>query len=215
MDELDAVTGCDMKTRIRQFLYEQTHPETNLSGTDVNLENCPHFSGRFSVFDSAVATYYLPSDTLGQTGFYRERIHAKSTCNQGGSAVPQYDCVLVAVGAMPSGFSSMQVAYVCLLLSIAHLNTVIPCALVDWFISEGNRPDPITGMWTIKPQYTANNRHSSSIIHLDSVLRGIHLLPVHKKRVVAQVHSYSRSLDSYRRFYVNKYIDYHVFETIT
>ena len=195
-----------MKPHIRRFLYEQVHPGSDLPGTDVDLQDCPHFTGRFSVFDSAVATYYLPSDTLGQAGFFRERIRATATQNP---TIPRHDCVLVATDAMSSGFASTQVARIRLLLSITHLGAAIPCALVDWFILEGNKPDPVTGLWVVKPEYTRNNRHFSSIIHLDSVLRGIHLLPVHKKCMVTQPHSHSRSLDTYRRFYVNKYIDYH------
>jgi len=203
-----------MKIHIRQFLYDQMHPESDLPGTDINIEDCPRFSGKFSVFDSAIATYYLPSDTLGQTGFYRERIRAIHAQGKKKSTVPRHDCVLVATDTTSSGFSSMQVARVRLLLSITHLDTIIPCALVNWFVAEGNGPDPVTGMWIVRPQYTANNRHSYSIIHLDSILRGIHLLPVHKKHAITKTDSYSRSLDVYRRFYVNKYIDYHAFETI-
>ena len=130
------------------------------------------------------------------------------------SMVPQHDCVLVAMNTTSPGFSSTQVACIHLLLLITHLDMVIPCALMDWFILEGNKPDPTTGMWVVKPEYTQNNWHFSSIIHLNSVLRGIHLLPVHKKCMVIQAHSHSRSLDIYRRFYMNKYIDYHAFETI-
>ena len=215
MDELNAISGCDMKPHIRRFLYKQAHPDTDLPDANIDICDCPRFSGRFSVFDSAIATYYLPSDTLGQAGPFRERIRATPTRDRGTSTVSRYDCVLVATDATSSGFSSMQVARVRLLFSITYPDIPIPCALVDWFILEGGRPDPVTGMWIVKPEYTANNRHHSSIIHLDTVLRGIHLLPVHKKRVVARTHSYSRSLDHYRRFYVNKYIDYHAFETIT
>ena len=166
------VAGCDMKIHIRRFLYEQIHPESDLPGTDVDIEDCPRFSGRFSVYDSATATYYLPSDTLGQTGFYRERIRTTNIQSRDKSTAPRHDCVLVATDASSASFSSMQVTRVCLLLSITHIDidTVIPCALVDWFVAEGNGLDPVTGMWIVKPQYTANNRHSSSIIHLDSVL---------------------------------------------
>jgi hypothetical protein len=203
-----------MKAKIRRFLYEQVHPESELSGADVDLQDCPYFSGGFSIFDSAVATYYLPSDTLGQVGFYRERIRATPP-RRGSARVPRHDCVLVAMDTTTPGFSSMQVARVRLLLSVHYLNKPIQCALVDWFVKEGNHPDPVTGMWVVKPQYTANNRPSSSIIHLDSVLRGIHLLPVHKKRAVTRGQKYTHSLDSYRKFYVNKYIDYHAFETVT
>ena len=205
-----------MKPHIRRFLYEQAHQESDISGADIDLQDCPSFGGRFSVFDSAIATYFLPSDTLGQAGFYRERIHATPMRGYRNATIPRHDCVLVATDTTSSsGFSSTQVARIRLLLSITHLRKAIPCALVDWFILEGNKPDPTTGMWVVKPEYTRNNRHFSSIIHLDSVLRGIHLLPVHKKRMVIQPHSHFRSLDIYRRFYVNKYIDYHAFETIT
>ena len=134
---------------------------------------------------------------------------------QGSTTASRHDSVLVATDSATSGFSSMQVACVRLFLSVHHLHKSIPCALVNWFITEGNRPDPVMGMWVVKPQYTANNRPTSSIIHLNSILRGIHLLPIHKKRMVAQGQTYSRSLDSYKQFYVNKYIDYHAFETIT
>ena len=215
MDELSAAAGCDMKTHIRRFLYRQMHPETDLPDASIDLHDCPRFSGRFSVFDSAVATYYLPSDTLGQAGPFRERIRATPTRSQGTSTAPRYDCILVATDATSTGFSSMQVARARLFFSITHLNTTIPCALVDWFTPVGGRPDPVTGLWVVKPEYTANNRHQSSVIHLDTVLRGIHLLPVHKKSLVPRTHSYLRSLDHYRRIYVNKYIDYHAFETIT
>jgi hypothetical protein len=99
-----------MKTHIRRFLDEQMHPETDRSGMDVDLQDCPRFSGRFSVFDSAVATYYLPGDTLGQAGFYRERIRATAPVRgQDSSPDPQYDCVLVATDTTSPGFSPMQV----------------------------------------------------------------------------------------------------------
>jgi hypothetical protein len=215
MDELNAAAGCDMKNHIRRFLYKQQHPETDLPDNNINLHDCPRFSGKFSVFDSAIATYYLPSDTLGQAGHFQERIRATPTRSNGTSTVPRYDCVLVATDATSTSFSSMQVARTRLFFSVNHLNTTIPCVLVDWFTPVGAHPDPVTGLWVVKPEYTANNRHQSSVIHLDTVLCGIHLLPVHKKHVVAHTHHYSRSLDHYRRFYVNKYIDYHAFETIT
>ena len=184
-----------MKPHIHQFLYEQVHPERDLPGTDIDLQDCPHFTGQFSVFNSAVATYYLPSDTLGQAGFFQEQIHAMATQNP---TIPRHDCVLIATDAMSSGFTSTQVAQICLLLLITHLGAAIPCALVDWFILEGNKPDPIMGLWVVKPKYTRNNRHFSSIIHFNSVLQGIHLLPVHKKRMVTQAHSHSWSLDTYQ-----------------
>jgi hypothetical protein len=52
------------------------------------------------------------------------------------------------------------------------------------------------------------------IVHLDSVVRGAHLLPrfpsdapLYRREI-----NYMNVLDVYKAFYVNKYIDHHAFE---
>jgi len=52
-----------------------------------------------------------------------------------------------------------------------------------------------------------------SVIHLDSIIHGAHLLPrfPSNSRVYREV-NYTQTLDVYQFFYVNKYIDHHVFE---
>lgn len=204
-----------MTTLIRRFLFDQKYPESDIPGSDISLSLCPRFSGKLSIYHSAVATYYAPSDTSGIGGMYRERIRATLTWNRGESSIPRHDCVLVQVCPEGDGFRSTQAARVRLLFSIKHENKVIPCALVEWYETLSDAPDEAVGMWVVKPEYTANRqRRVATVVHLDSIVRGIHLIPVYRKQQVSRKHSYSTTLDDFKRFYINKYIDYHSFETV-
>ncbi|KAF9784559.1 hypothetical protein BJ322DRAFT_1006935 [Thelephora terrestris] len=50
-----------------------------------------------------------------------------------------------------------------------------------------------------------------AIIHLDSIVRGAHLLPrfPSNSRVYREI-NYTQTLDVFQSFYVNKYIDHHI-----
>ena len=61
---------------IRCFLYDQLNPESELTSADVRLHDCPAFTGKVSVFSSAAATYYAPSNPSGVGGMCREHIQA-------------------------------------------------------------------------------------------------------------------------------------------
>lgn len=204
-----------MATLIRRFLFDQKYPDSEIPGVDINLSLCPRFSGNISVYHSAVATYYAPSDGSGVGGMYRERIRATPTWNRGESSIPRYDCVLVQVSPEDDGFRSMQAARVHLFFSIKYDNETIPCALVEWYETVGNVPDKTVGMWVIKREYTTGHRqHVATVVHLDSVVRGVHLIPVYRKQQISRRHTYSTTLNNFKQFYVNKYIDYHAFETV-
>ena len=204
-----------MTVLIRRFLFDQKYPDNEIPGSDVSLSLCPRISGKISIYHSAVATYYAPSDASGVGGMYRERIRATPTWNRGESSIPRHDCVLVQVDSEDNGFRSMQVARVRLFFSIKHDDETIPCALVEWYETVGIAPDRTAGMWVVKPEYTANRqRRVAAVVHLDSVVRGVHLIPKYRKQQISWKHTYSTTLDDFERFYVNKYIDYHAFETI-
>jgi hypothetical protein len=204
-----------MTALIRRFLFDQKYPDNEIPGADINLSLCPRFSGAISVYHSAVATYYAPSDGSGVGGMYRERIRATSTWNRGESSIPRYDCVLVQVSPEDNGFRSMQVARVRLFFSIKHDGKTIPCALIEWYKTTRSTPDKTIGMWVVKPEYIADRQQrAAAVVHLDSVVRGVHLIPVYRKRKISRKHTYSTSLNDFKKFYVNKYIDYHAFETV-
>ena len=54
-----------------------------------------------------------------------------------------------------------------------------------------------------------------SVVHVDSMVRAAHLLPVFKgDATVPREINFSHTLDVFTAFYVNKYIYYHAFETV-
>ncbi|KAG1814794.1 hypothetical protein DFJ58DRAFT_850583 [Suillus subalutaceus] len=50
---------------VRDFLVEQLYPETHLAEIFENIMDCPCYEGRIWVFNSAVSTFFAPSDLSG------------------------------------------------------------------------------------------------------------------------------------------------------
>jgi hypothetical protein len=101
---------------------------------------------------------------------------------------------------------------VMLFFSFVHQGTTYPCALVDWFKKYGSHPDKATGMWKVRP-HLIGHRRLTTVIHLDSFLRGAHLLPVFRGATHLPVDfHFSYSLDTFEAYFVNKYADYHMYE---
>jgi hypothetical protein len=55
-------------------------------------------------------------------------------------------------------------------------------------------------------------RRMTSIIHVDSILRGAHLIGVAGPNLIPRTLTFSDSLDAFHLFYVNKYTDHHAHE---
>ena len=53
-----------------------------------------------------------------------------------------------------------------------------PCALIHWFSTLGDTPDDETGMWVVRPDYLAHRKCFLGVIHLDTIMRGAHLIGV-------------------------------------
>ncbi|KAF8264880.1 hypothetical protein EI94DRAFT_1772541 [Lactarius quietus] len=106
-----------------------------------------------------------------------------------------YNCVLVAF------------------LSFSHNDTVYPCALIDCFKHVGWGPDPVTGMWRVHPELVSS-KPIQSVVHIDTILRNVHLIPVFGTGSIPHHLHYSKSLDVFSSYYVNKYADHHSFEVI-
>ena len=110
---------------------------------------------------------------------------------------------------MNNGFSI--VFYVSIYQSL-HLDIEnVPCALVNWFVPDGDEPDQATGMWVVHPEYEGRER-TLDVIHLDSIARGTHLLPVYGSGFLPEDFHYTVSLDVFTSYFVNHYIDYHAHE---
>jgi len=66
-------------------------------------------------------------------------------------------------------------------------------------------------MWIVQPD---DDGSPPSIIHLNSVVCAAHLLPVFGQEFVPTTLSLIDTLDTFTRFYVNKFVDHHTFEIV-
>ena len=70
-------------------------------------------------------------------------------------------------------------------------------------------------MWIVEPDLDNGKYRVMSVVHADSIVRAAHLLPVFRAdTLVPREINFSHTLDLFAAFYVNKYIDYHAFETV-
>ncbi|KAH9032130.1 hypothetical protein EDB85DRAFT_2073967 [Lactarius pseudohatsudake] len=193
---------------LRRFLWDQVISDPSRSPDNVPLDECPRFGGHINIYHSAVARFYAPSDLCGTGGMYRERI--RSTPNWRGE-YPRHDTVFVERGAGLPGMHGMLVARVLLFFSFSFRDQHYPCALVHWFIPVGDEPDDETGMWVVRPEFKGNRR-SLSIIHLDCIVRGAHLLPVFGSSFLPEEFHFSDSLHAFQAYFVSRYADHHMYE---
>jgi hypothetical protein len=107
----------------------------------------------------------------------------------------------------------LEVARVFLFFSFSHRFTLYPCALVQWFSIIGDEPDEETGLWMVEPEVHKDGQLYLAIIHLDTILRAAHLIPAYRTSdFVKRSLTMHDTLDEFKVFYVNKYVDHHAFE---
>ncbi|KAJ7871547.1 hypothetical protein B0H13DRAFT_2554444 [Mycena leptocephala] len=169
---------------IRRFLFDQINPNSPIPSSQIPLDSCPSFNGRIDSFLSAVTRFYAPSDLCGAGGMYRERIRANPNWHQ---QYPRYDTVFVVTDSDLQGMQGMVVGRVLLFFSVTHRDSYYPCALVHWIVH-------------------------LAVIHLDCIARGAHLLPVHGSAFLPHDFHFSYSLDAFRSFFVNRFVDHHTHE---
>jgi len=161
---------------------------------------------KISVFHSAIAKFHAPSDPSGTHGMRHKRIHSTPSWR---GREPRRDCAFVGKDERESGMRGMDIVRVILFFSFEYGGIYYPCALVERFKTV--QLDPVTGMWVVQPDIVRSRRHQS-VLHLDAFYRGAHLIPVYGKEKLPVDFHYSDSLDAFRAFYVNKYIDHHANE---
>ena len=141
---------------------------------------------------------------------YREQICANPTWKGN----HQFDTVFVTVSDNDSEEGTMHgmlVARVLLFFSYHNpkLHREFPCALVHWFIPGSQEPDPVTGMWVVKPEIWGG-KPTVEVIHLDSIIQGVHLLPCYSVGFLPEDFDHVDALDSFKSYFVNHFVDYHV-----
>ncbi len=188
-------------------MYPELEP-----AADVPLDVCPEISPRtrISLYRSARAIFYAPSEAAGVSGMHQEYIRCVPSWYCGPA---RYDTVFVQINPDEPGMLGMTVARVRALFSFVYDTHRHECALVDWFEVEGDEPDTVTGMWVVKPEMQGGVR-VSGVIPLGSIARGSHLLPVYGQTRIPKGFTHSHSLVAFRRYYVNWFVDYHAHETL-
>lgn len=123
------------------------------------------------------------------------------------------DTVLVQNGGEDDVMGGMLVARILAFIAFKHNDIRYPCALVQWYKPVGGEPDPITGMWIVKPIADAQGRRDSDIIHLDCIVRSCLLQGVTNSTFLPKTFHFSQAHLGFKAFYVTKYADYHTHET--
>ncbi|KAG1722011.1 hypothetical protein EDB19DRAFT_1859531 [Suillus lakei] len=198
----------DLADLIQCFLFEQSNPKDACDPTEVPLLEFPHYRGRISVFNSALSTFHAPSDLSGIGGMKRKHIRA---CPLWRNECVRNDCVFVITDSNARGMLGMDVAHVMAFFSLRQHGRPIPCAVVCWFNEVGNAPDPDTGMWMVKPAFSAQNTLHFAIIHIDTIFRAAHLLPVFGTVPLSPSIKFHHVLNIFK-LYINKFADHHAFE---
>ena len=212
----DQVNLPNLKRLIEEFIHEQHHPGSNAC----DIPNLPHFYERITIHTAAVATFHVPSDLSGIGGMRCERIHAVDRWRNGPGC---YDTLFINItedGADDSdlsahGFLGLNVAHAHLFFSFNLDGVKYPCVLVQWFSHLTDTPSEVTGMYIVEPK-CVNGEPVTAVVHLDTVFRAAHLLPVFSNGPPLRRHWWhEQTLDLFNKFFVNQYIDYHAFEVVT
>ena len=169
------------------------------------------FNPLISVFTSAAATFYAPSDPCGAGGMRSEHIHAVERWRGG---LPRYDCVFVTKdlsSAPPTDMKDLRVARLLLLFSFSYRRTTHQCALIRLLPFTEDKPDSDTGMRIVESLLN----QVPQVVPFNSIYRAAHLIPVyHGISTLSRSMSMTTSLDKFRYYYVNKFIDHHAFEIL-
>ncbi|KAG2109010.1 uncharacterized protein F5147DRAFT_576357, partial [Suillus discolor] len=204
-NELDIPHLADL---VSQFLIGQLYPDKDPTEVPESIMDCPRFNGRIRVFNSAVSMFFAPSDLSGIGGMKHEYIRVSPKWRTGHA---RKDCVLVITDSNAHGMRGMDIAQVLTFFSFRLRDVRYPCAVVRWFNQVGNAPDDDTGMWMVEPS-SVDGRTHFAVIHVDSIFRSAHLIPVYGTDMLPPAIKSHHVLDIFTLFYVNKYADHHAFK---
>ncbi|KZT64211.1 hypothetical protein DAEQUDRAFT_679009 [Daedalea quercina L-15889] len=202
----------ELVPKIRRFLYDRLYSTADITSDDVDISDCPQFSGRIAVYHSASAVFYAPSELSGTGGMHREIIRSNPSWQRGRYA--RHDTVLVNVDPEEPGFHGLEVGRVLGLIAFSHDNVRYKGALIHWFDKTGDAPDDVTGMYCVTPSEIDGER-STAIVDVDSIVRAVHLTPRCRGVRIPYDFHFSYTLDAFEEFYVSRYADYHAHEYIS
>ena len=167
---------------LQWFLYDHVNPDADVSPANINIEECPDFTGRILVYHSAIARFFAPSDLCGAGGMYCEQIHSHPDWQ--GKYV-WYDTMFVKTGSELDPMHGMTIGCALLFFSLTFRDEYLPCALIQWLVPS-NVPNENTGMWVVQSEFTGNGHRTLSVIYIDCVARAAHLLPIYRTSFIPE-----------------------------
>lgn len=199
-----------LREKLRRFVHSRLYPDDDPAL--VLLDDLADVPSRTKIAAhlSAAATFYAPSELCGPGGMHCEIIRCNPSWYH---RYPRYDTILVTVNHNAWGMARYRVARVRHFWSFALDRIAYPCALVEWFVTDIDGPDRATGLWVVRPEIEDNVR-ATGIIPLSSIARACHLMPVLGSTFLPSDFHFSDTLDAFKAYYVNAYIDYHSHEVI-
>jgi hypothetical protein len=205
----------DLPELISHFIYKQENPESVIPVGLIPRNQLPYFGGKVLVYPSAVSVFHAPSNMSGTCNMRCECICSVSSWRNGPE---RWDCVYVVQDQDLPGFRGLLVAQVHAFIRIKPKHTCCsqrsyPCAVASWFRTVGNSPCPNTGMWIVEHE-VIHGKKPKSIIHVDTILRGAHLIGIAGDSVVPDDMEHMDGLNAFKTFFVNKYIDYHAHKMV-
>ena len=215
---LDQVDKLNLTCLIQEFIYEQQPPSSNAH----DIANLPQFYEKITIHTTAIATFHAPSNLSGIGGMKCECIHAVAHWQK---CPGHYNTMFINTASNNTSNNNGDSA-VCRILSLdlaqAHLffsfaldGVKYQCALVHWFSHTIDMPHNVTGMHAVKPDCLPNSQPSTAVIHLDTVFRVVHPLPVFSAHPTpSKCQCFEPTLDLFSQFYINRYIDHHAFKVL-
>ncbi|KAI0085808.1 hypothetical protein BDY19DRAFT_986896 [Irpex rosettiformis] len=194
----------------RRFLYDQLYPDAVIPAEHIPIEECPIFNGTVSRFQSGRVTYYAPTEDCGSSGMHQEIIRSHARWR---NSYARYDTVLLQNGEDDGPMHGMLVGRVLSFLRFTHDAVEYNTALVQWYMPIHEHVDEVTGMWVVKPEVHHRQR-TVGLTHVETIVRGCHLIGVYGREHVPKDFHFSQTLDAFRLFYVNHFIDYHAHKCI-
>jgi len=203
------------QTLVKKFLYRQLYPNSEISFAEALKNFYLEIDDKIHIRNSAVATFRAHSDICGIYGMRREHIRATSSW-RGGPA--RYDCVLVNLDQDLEGARAFEIARVYLFFSFRHQNKTYPCALIQWYSYVGTQPDEDTGLWKVELDTEDDGNPCLAVIHLEAIFRAVHLMPAYHTvtaEFINKTITMHSSLDTFNLFYVNRFVDHHLFANLS
>lgn len=174
-------------------MHDQLNPNEPIGNGQLSPPEF-HVHSSISVFLSAIAHYFAPSDDSEVSGMCREHIRA-TLCWQNGP--PRYDCILAQKDVTLRGMKDLHATCVRLFMSFYFEGARYPCALIQWYSNVSNAPDEDTRIWVVEPDFNDDGSCFSTVIYIDSIMRGAHLISVYGSDFISPEVIFSNSLDAF------------------